>query len=117
MERRDDSSDKGPALHAVEIANSGVRFLCRADQSLLAAMIDAGHRALTVGCRSGGCGVCRVRILSGGVVTGHMNRAIVSRADEEAGVLLSCRAYPRSDISLEPMPRAAGAALAMGHAA
>jgi ferredoxin len=117
MERRDDSRDSAATVFSIEIAGGDVRFPCRADQSLLAAMMAAGHRALAVGCRSGGCGVCRVRILSGRFATGHMNRAVVTVADEQAGILLSCRTFPRSDIRLEPMPRATGTAQIMERAA
>lgn len=117
MERRDDKKDGAATVFSIEIAGSDVRFPCRADQSLLAAMMAAGHRALAVGCRSGGCGVCRVRILSGRFTTGHMNRAVVSIADELAGSLLSCRTFPRSDIRLEPMPRATGTAVIIERAA
>ena len=57
-------------------------------------------RRLPVGCRRGGCGICRVSVLSGAYDSGPMSRACVSAEDEAAGVVLACCIYPRSDLSL-----------------
>jgi len=55
---------------------------------------------LPVGCRRGGCGVCRVRVTRGVYRSDPMSRAHVSAEDEAAGVLLSCCIYPLSELSL-----------------
>ena len=112
-----DGSRAARSAFQVEFVGLGASFACRADQSLLAAMIASGHRLLAVGCRSGGCGVCRVRILSGTVSTGHMSRAIVSHADKLAGIVLACRAYPSSDIQMAPHPISGRGAGPIGQAA
>jgi ferredoxin len=57
-------------------------------------------RKLPVGCRRGGCGVCRVRVLDGEYRCEPMSRAHVSEADQAAGLVLSCSIYPLSDLSL-----------------
>lgn len=57
-------------------------------------------RKLPVGCRRGGCGVCRVRVLSGDYQVSPMSRAHVTEADEAAGIVLACSIYPLSDLSL-----------------
>ncbi len=57
-------------------------------------------RKLPVGCRRGGCGVCRARIIQGEYRRDPMSRAHVSEADEAAGVVLSCAIYPLSDLTL-----------------
>ena len=57
-------------------------------------------RRLPVGCRRGGCGVCRVRVLAGAYRADRMSRAHVSEEQEAAGVALSCCIYPLSDLSL-----------------
>ncbi|PNQ04501.1 2Fe-2S iron-sulfur cluster binding domain-containing protein [Sphingobium sp. SA916] len=115
MDDRDVEGLTQAAPFQIEIG--GVRFPCRADQSLLAAMIATGRKALAVGCRSGGCGVCRIRIQAGRCSTGHMNRAVVSAADEQSGIVLACRAYPSSDICAVPLPRASFGAAPVGRAA
>jgi ferredoxin len=57
-------------------------------------------RRLPVGCRRGGCGICRVRVLAGQYRSDAMSRSHVSAEDEAAGVVLACCIYPLSDLSL-----------------
>jgi len=57
-------------------------------------------RRLPVGCRRGGCGICRVRVTSGNYQRAPMSRDHISAEDEEAGVVLACCIYPLSDLSL-----------------
>ncbi|MGE4480252.1 2Fe-2S iron-sulfur cluster-binding protein [Acidocella sp.] len=57
-------------------------------------------RKLPVGCRRGGCGVCRARVLAGEYRREAMSRAHVSETDEAAGVVLSCAVFPLSDLVL-----------------
>lgn len=96
--------EESGAAYRISIAGAGCEFPCRADQSLLAAMVAAGKRALSVGCRSGGCGVCRIQILEGQFRAGFMNRAIVSPANEHSKLVLACRTFPQSDMRIEPKP-------------
>ncbi len=55
---------------------------------------------LPVGCRRGGCGICRARVLTGQYRRDPMSRCHVSAADEAAGLVLSCAIYPLTDLSL-----------------
>lgn len=71
---------------------------------LLHEMIVHRCSAIAVGCRGGGCGVCRVRILDGTYTTKRMSRRHVSEADEHAGVVLACRTIPASDLTLRCEP-------------
>jgi Na+-transporting NADH:ubiquinone oxidoreductase subunit NqrF len=66
-----------------------------------------GRRGIPVGCRGGGCGVCKVRIDSGEVRTEKMSRQHVSVEDQAAGVVLACRAYPCSDVQLSALDKMA----------
>ena len=61
---------------------------------------------LPVGCRRGGCGVCRVQVTSGSYRADPMSRTHISVEDEAAGLVLSCAIYPLTDIELrvEPPP-------------
>src|SRR3546814_14958313 len=84
----DISKDAAPYVSSdfdVAIAGLDGSFRCKADQSILGAMIAAGRRPIAVGCRSGGCGVCRMQVVKGTYTTGRMNRAVVSEADEVIG--------------------------------
>lgn len=70
--------------------------------------VSAGHSGpLQVGCRSGGCGVCRVRIVAGAFRCGGMSRAQVSEAEQAQGVTLACQTFPESDLSFEILGRPA----------
>ncbi len=86
--------------YAVAIENTGESYSCAADRNLLAAMEQLGRRGIPVGCRNGGCGICKVKILAGQVATRVMSRAHVSVDEEANGIVLACRAFPRSAVNL-----------------
>jgi 3-phenylpropionate/trans-cinnamate dioxygenase ferredoxin reductase subunit len=87
---------------AVTITQTGEHYPCAVDESLLAGMARLGRRGIPVGCLNGGCGVCKVRVLSGEVrKLGPVSRAHVSVEEEEAGYTLACRIAPRGDVELE----------------
>jgi ferredoxin len=62
-------------------------------------------RRLPVGCRRGGCGVCRVKVSAGEFRSSPMSRAHISAEEEAEGIVLACAIYPLGDLrlSLEPM--------------
>ena len=86
--------------HTVVIENTGERYQCAPDRNLLIAMEQLGRRGIPVGCRNGGCGVCKVKVIAGDISTCVMSRAHVSADEEAAGIVLACRAFPRSDLRL-----------------
>lgn len=84
--------------------NDGVAiqsFPCSAEEAVLLAAMRASPTPISVGCRGGGCGVCKVRIVSGQYAVGKMSRAQVSAQQEAEGQALACRLYPRSNLVLE----------------
>jgi len=86
--------------HGVANAYEGERVLVALERAQGFGQLRNMPRRLPVGCRRGGCGICRVRVLSGEYDSGPMSRACVSAEDEAAGVVLACCIYPRSDLSL-----------------
>jgi 3-phenylpropionate/trans-cinnamate dioxygenase ferredoxin reductase subunit len=87
---------------AVTIAQTGERYACSVEESLLAGMARLGRRGIPVGCLNGGCGVCKVRVVSGEVhKLGPVSRAHVSVEEEQAGYSLACRIAPRGEVELE----------------
>lgn len=84
----------------VSVEGAEVRFACRHDESVLQAMMVRGRRCVDVGCRSGGCGVCRVQIVEGEFESGQMSRAKISDADRLERIALACQVFPRSDLRL-----------------
>jgi ferredoxin len=93
--------------YTVSISNTNEDFRCDAAQSLLGAMEALGRKGIPVGCRGGGCGVCKVRIDVGRVHTEAMSRACVSAQERRQGFVLACRAYPRSDLTVSAVDKLA----------
>lgn len=96
-----------PMSFSVAIGNTRERYPCRADQTLLGGMEQLGRKGIPVGCRGGGCGVCKVRIESGDVRRERMSRCHVSAEEEAQGYVLACKAYPRSDLALRAVEKLA----------
>lgn len=84
--------------HQVVIDNSGERYACGEETHLLQAMEALCCKGIPVGCRNGGCGVCRIEVCEGEYQLRKMNRAVVSAEDERNGRVLACKTYPRSDM-------------------
>jgi len=86
--------------HDVLIADTGETYRCPDTRSLLEGMEALGRRGIPVGCRNGGCGVCKVIVESGTYSARVMSREHVSEEDEAAGRVLACRVRPTSPIRL-----------------
>ncbi len=82
----------------------GTWFDVRHGERLLHEMIKHQVDDIPVGCRGGGCGVCRVRVIEGDYTTRRMSRKHVSEDEEADGVALACRIIPTSDIVVEMAP-------------
>jgi ferredoxin len=92
--------------HLVRQAGTGQQFFCREDQHLLQGMqnFQLGApmlEAIPVGCRGGGCGICRIRILEGDYEAKKMSRKHIPEQDQARGIVLACRVYPRSELAIE----------------
>lgn len=81
-------------------------FECKAEASLLSGIEFQQKQAVKVGCRGGGCGVCKIRILSGDYTTKKMSVKHVTPDESEKGYALSCRVFPRSDMVIAAEPSA-----------
>lgn len=75
-------------------------FSCGGQQNLLRGMEQLGKRGIPVGCRGGGCGVCKVQVTTGHYRTDRMSRACVTALEESNGVALACRLYPETDLRI-----------------
>lgn len=82
----------------VVIDDTGESFGCDERRSVLEGMEGLGRRGIPVGCRNGGCGVCKVEVLSGHYAARVMSREHVSQEDEACGRVLACRIRPGSDL-------------------
>jgi 3-phenylpropionate/trans-cinnamate dioxygenase ferredoxin reductase subunit len=86
----------------VEIEQTGESYVCATNENLLKGMLKLGRKGIPAGCVSGGCGVCKVRIVSGQVQPcGPVSRAHVSLQEEAQGTTLACRVTPVTAVRLE----------------
>jgi ferredoxin len=80
---------------------SGETFPCDAEESVLAAMRRANAGPIKSGCFGGGCGVCKMRVVSGRYRQFQpMSRAHVTEQDQAKGIVLLCCIRPLSDLAL-----------------
>ncbi len=96
--------DAEPATHQVAMAGDAGAFNAAEDISVLVAMERAGQHLIDVGCRGGGCGKCRIRILEGEYFSKRMSRAWVSEEQQAQGQVLACRVFARGNLVIEADP-------------
>ena len=84
----------------IRIEGSPEILSCSDDQTVLRCSEVGFKRRIPVGCRQGGCGVCKVQVLEGTYRTRVMSRAHVSREDQELGRVLACCIWPASDLRI-----------------
>ena len=85
----------------IRVTNTGEEFSCSSSQNLLKGMEQLGRRCIPVGCRGGGCGICKVQVLEGRYHARKMSREHVSIEDEKNGIGLACRLFPDTDLVVE----------------
>ncbi|TAG49038.1 MAG: CDP-6-deoxy-delta-3,4-glucoseen reductase [Betaproteobacteria bacterium] len=76
------------------------RFACDAEESILTAALRAGL-LIPYGCKSGACGSCKARILSGAVRHGPYQPTTLSAAELAEGKALLCVAHPEGEVTVE----------------
>ncbi|MDM4772664.1 2Fe-2S iron-sulfur cluster-binding protein [Solimonas sp. SE-A11] len=86
-------------MHQVYLAGRDNSFAAGADEPVLEAGLRQ-HLTLPFGCKSGGCGSCRVRLLQG-EVQHRVPPPALSQAELDAGYILMCLAEARSDLVLD----------------
>ena len=85
----------------VTILPDGVHVTADEDETLLRALAKAGLR-YRVGCKRGGCGICKVQLKLGEVSYERpIAESVLSDDERVAGICLSCRAVPITNIVIE----------------
>lgn len=84
----------------VTLKPSGKTIVVRDGESILDAALRQGV-ALPYGCRSGSCGTCECKLISGEVHYPDVPPIALSEEDIRAGAVLACRAHPAGDITLD----------------
>ena len=96
--------ESAAATHGVVLEGEERPIRCKGGQDVLSAVVSAGVQRMMVGCRGGGCGVCRVIVRSGTYEAGRMSKRHVTSADAATVFALACRLYPTSDLEIEYAP-------------
>lgn len=86
--------------HRIELINKGITVNCSEDQNVLQALEHQSNSRFMVGCRFGGCGFCRVKVLEGTYTSLPMSESYVPSTDRENNIVLACRIFPTSDMRL-----------------
>jgi ferredoxin len=81
----------------LRVVDSDVDVAVSPGETLLAGLRSAGYVA-NIGCRRGGCGICKVRVVEGTISYRETVAETVLTPEERAdGVCLMCRAVPETD--------------------
>jgi ferredoxin len=88
-------------MNEITILPDGIQVTAEPDETLLRAMARAGLR-YRVGCKRGGCGICKVHLLGGEVrYERPIADSVLSDDERVEGVSLSCRAVPLTNVVIE----------------
>jgi CDP-4-dehydro-6-deoxyglucose reductase len=68
--------------------------------TVLEGLYRAGY-AITVGCRRGGCGICKADLRDGSVsYRKAVAESVLPESEQAAGTCLTCRAVPDTDVTI-----------------
>lgn len=88
--------------HEVLIEDTGERYPCDEQETVLNGMARLGRKGIPLGCRGGGCGVCKVQVTGGSYESARtMSRQHVSADEQAHGTVLACCILARSGLSLK----------------
>ena len=88
-------------MSEVTILPDGVQVVAQESETLLRALARAGLR-YRVGCKRGGCGICKVQLKLGEVrYERPIADSVLSDDERVEGICLSCRAVPITNIVIE----------------
>lgn len=84
----------------VKLQKSGKEFSVGESETVLDAALKNGL-VIPYSCRSGTCGSCKCRIVSGRVDYGEYQGGLLTEAEQAAGMALLCQARPASDLVVD----------------
>jgi ferredoxin len=89
-------------VYTIALSPVGDTVACGPEETVLAAILRSGARVV-FGCRGGGCGTCKMRLIAGQVEHGRCSAAVLLDDEKEYGWFLSCQARALSDLTIELM--------------
>jgi len=87
-------------VHRITLNLGSTVVTCGLDETVLTAILRSGATVM-FGCRGGGCGTCKMRLISGRVDHGRCSAAVLPQEERKSGWILSCQARPLSDLTVE----------------
>ena len=88
-------------MTTIIVQPSGTEIEIDPDDTVLAGLQRAGY-AYTVGCKRGGCGICKIDVLDGSFSYNRIVADTVVTPEERVdGTCLSCRAVPDEDLTIQ----------------
>ncbi len=87
--------------HQINLSKQDESFRCKTSESVLHGMARLGKKGIPLGCRGGGCGVCKIQVLQGDYQRKTMSRSHISPEEERQGCVLACRIYPSSSLDIK----------------
>jgi CDP-4-dehydro-6-deoxyglucose reductase len=87
-------------FHQITLLPMGEVLPCTPGETVLSAILRSGARVF-FGCTGGGCGVCKMRLISGHLGYGRCSAAALSEEEKREGFFLSCQARPLSDLTVQ----------------
>ena len=86
--------------YTITLLPMGEALPCPQGETVLSAILRSGVRVF-FGCTGGGCGVCKMRLISGHVDYGRYSTAVLSEEERRQGFFLSCQAKPVGDLTIQ----------------
>ena len=86
-------------MHTITLSPVGHTVPCSPEETVLAAILRSGA-SVTYGCRGGGCGTCKMRVISGHIDHGRCSAAVLREEEKKSGWFLSCQARALSDLTI-----------------
>jgi CDP-4-dehydro-6-deoxyglucose reductase len=87
-------------MPSIILQPSGLQFSVEAGETVLAAALRQGY-VLPYGCKSGACGSCKGKIVSGSVDYGTYQKKALTDEEKAQGKALFCQAKPLTDLVVE----------------
>jgi ferredoxin len=88
-------------MSVLTVLPDGERVLVKSGETILAVLAAAGF-GYRIGCRRGGCGICKVDLRSGSVhYSANVSDEVLTPVEIAGGTVLSCRAVPDGDVTIE----------------
>ena len=74
-------------MYTIRFTPPGESLECRPEETVLSAILRSGAKVVFA-CRGGGCGTCKMRVLSGRVEHGRCSAAVLTAEEKREGAFL-----------------------------